>query len=76
MYLHIKFYCNFCFPCFIKLLEDLSDTTNTPKRKKYKLFIGTTRSIMLEEGIYRKNYMNHANPKYASSNFLINMYKK
>jgi hypothetical protein len=76
MYLHIKFYCNFCFPCFIKLLEKQSDMKNPLKIIKYRLFIGTLRSIMLEESTYRKNYRDHDNPEYASSNFVINMYKK
>ena len=58
MYLSINFYCNFCFPCFIKMLyEQQSDITNPVKVMKYKLFIGISNSIMLDVNNAIKNYL-------------------
>lgn len=73
----IKSYCNICFPCFIKMLyEQQSDITDPAQVKKYKLFIGISRSIMADVDNAIKNYSDHDNPEYAISNFIVNMYKK
>lgn len=67
---------SYCFPCFIKMLyEQQSDITDPAQVKKYKLFIGISRSIMADVDNAIKNYLDHDNPEYASSNFVVNMYK-
>ena len=77
IYLSLKFYCNFCLPCFINMLYTQQlDIKNPAQVLKYKLFIGISNSIIAEVDNTIKNHLDHDNPEYASSNFVVTMYKK